>query len=365
MAALGGMISATLAFSLRPMYTATAVIMPPQQQQSSAASLLGQLGPLAGVAERDLGLRNPTEIYIGILGSRTIADDLIDTFGLRELYGAKTRMETRRILAGRSKFSSSKGSLITIDVADSEPRRAADLVNAYVDELHKQTNRLALTESAQRRLFFEQKMEDENKALANAEVALEATQERTGAVQVSAQVETVIKAMAQLRAEIASREVALASLRRAATPQHPEVVRQEAELASLRGQLEKLQSRPEVEHAGDPLIPVLEMPKVGLQYVRALRDLKYHETLFELTSKQYEVARLDEAKETPVIQVVDRALPPEKKSWPPRADLTMAGVFLGGAFGCFLAWSRTRLRTSQNVDLLRLKDALLRGTYSS
>ncbi len=323
----GGLVMGITAFLLPPMYTATASIMPPQQQQSTASALLGQLGPLAGAAGSSLGIKTPADLYIGILGSRTIADDLIQAFDLRRLYRVKTLTDARKILTSRSAFSSGKDPMIKISIEDHDPKRAAALANAYVDELYKQNGRLALTESAQRRLFFEREMEAQKKSLADAEVALRKTQERTGVLQVNSQVESIIRTMAQLRAEIASREVALSSLKSAATPQNPEVVRQETEVAAMRDQLQKLEASNDPGRPGDPLIPTSRVPTVGLEYVRALRDLQYNETLFELLSKQYEAARIDEAKEAPVIQVVDPAVPPERKSSPHRAILAFVGAF--------------------------------------
>src|SRR5690606_32897261 len=155
-------------------------------------------------------------------------------------------------------------------------------------------------------------------------------------LKVDAQVESVIQSMAQLRAAIVVREVALASLRTAATGQNPEVVRQESELASMREQLKKLEARQGPQPAGDPMIPISRLPEAGLAYVRALRDLKYQETLFELLAKQYEIARIDEAKDAPLIQVVDTAIPPERKSWPPRAVFAIAGAACFGLLACLL-----------------------------
>ncbi|HEY7335879.1 MAG TPA: Wzz/FepE/Etk N-terminal domain-containing protein [Bryobacteraceae bacterium] len=362
LALAGGFITALVVLRMPPMFTATAVIMPPQQQQSATSAFLGQLGPLAGLAERDLGLRNPTELYLGILGGRTIADDLIETFKLQDVYNQKSRADTRKMLMGRSNFSSARGSLIEISVEDHDPRRAATLANAYVEQLHRLTNQLALTEAAQRRIFFQGQLENENKALSDAELAMESTQERTGVLQVNAQVETLIRSMAQLRAEIVSREVALSSLKRGATSLNPEVVRQETELTALRQELEKLETRAGSASPKDStMLPISDVPKAGLAYVRALRDVKYHEALFELTSKQFEAARIDESRETPLIQVVDRAVPPERKSWPPRAFLTLGGAAVSGLFACLIVLAGSRLRNPLTKEKLHLlKDALAR-----
>ncbi|HEY9140074.1 MAG TPA: Wzz/FepE/Etk N-terminal domain-containing protein [Bryobacteraceae bacterium] len=364
MACAGALIMTAVAFLLPPMYTATTTIMPPQQQQSMASALLGQLGPLAAVAAAgsNLGIKTPSDLYVAILGSRTIADDLIQKFDLRQIYDAPTISEARKVLADRSSFSTAKDPLIKISVEDRDPKRAAALANAYLDELYKQNSRLALTESAQRRLFFECQMDAQKKSLADAEAVLRATQERTGVLQVTAQVESIIQSMARLRAEIAGREVALSSLKSAATPQNPEVVREEAELAMLRQQLQKLEASNDPSAPGDPMIPTSRVPRVGLEYVRALRDLKYNETLFELLAKQYEAARIDEAKEAPIIQVVDRAVPPERKSWPPRAAFPLAGALICGILACLIAAvTSSRLRDPRDADKLSLLKRRLVG----
>jgi uncharacterized protein involved in exopolysaccharide biosynthesis len=167
--------------------------------------------------------------------------------------------------------------------------------------------------------------------------------------------------MARLRAGIAIREVALSSLESAATPQNPEVVRQQAELGALRQQLQKLETSGDPGGHGDTFIPTSLVPKVGLEYVRAVRDLKYNETLFELLLKQYEAARIDEAKEAPVVQVVDSAVPPDRKSWPDRPLLVFTGAFFAGILACLIAVASSRLRETQNAANLRLLKGALIG----
>lgn len=357
----GGLAMTVIAFLLPPMYTATASIMPPQQQQSAASALLGQLGPLASAAGGGLGMKTPADIYVAILGSRTIADHLIQSFNLRQLYDVPTVLDARKVLAKRSRISGGREPLIKVAVEDRDPKRAAALANAYLEELSRQNGRLALTESAQRRLFFERQLEAQKRSLADAEGALRATQERTGVLQVTAQVESVIGNMARVRAGIASREVALSSLESAATPQNPEVVRQQAELAALREQLRKLEASGDPGGRGDPLIPTSLVPAVGLQYVRAVRELKYNETLFELLLKQYTAARIDEAKDAPVVQVVDSAVPPEHKSWPPREGFGFGGAFGFGILACVIAVAGNRLQDPRKAAKLRLLKSRLVG----
>ena len=353
---LGGIIAAVIAFLTPPTYTATAVIMPPQQQSSTAAALLGQLGGVAGLASQSLGIKNPADPYVGILSSRTVADELIAQFGLQDVYKTKNLTDTRKKLASRTSFNSAKYSLIQISVEDRDPKRAADLANAYVDRLQEQNSRLAVTEASQRRLFFERQLEAEKNNLAEAEAAFKKMQEQKGIFQVSSQVEAVIRSMAQMRAEVAAREVNLQRLKAGATTQNPEVLRQEIELKALRSQLQELEASSAKRSQGDPLMPTTMVPEAGLEYTRRLREVKYRETLYELLAKQYEAARIDEAKEAPVIQVVDRAIPPDRKSRHHLESTLALGLLLGGTIGitsAFISYAAQNPACSTNIAALK------------
>lgn len=326
----GAAVAAAVAFLLPDMYTASAVILPPQQQtQPVLAALAGQLGGGA-VSLKDLGLKNPADLYVGILGGRTIADEIITRFKLRERYKKETLEETRKKLARRTSLEAGKDTLITIAVEDPSPEQAAAMANAYVEALQAQNSRLAITEASERRLFFERQLEAEKKALAEAETQLKTAQERTGMLHLNGQVEAAIRSVAQVRAEISAREVALQRLRSGATEQNPEVVRQQAELRELRQQLASLQSAG-APAPGSPLIPTGRVPTTSLEYVRALRELQYHQTLFEMLARQYEAARIEEAKQAPLVQVVDRAVPPDKRSGPPRTLIILLGAVFSPA----------------------------------
>jgi tyrosine-protein kinase Etk/Wzc len=334
----GGILAALLAFIVPPIYTATAVIMPPQQQSSSsAAALLGQLGGMGGLVGQNLGIKNPSDIYVGILNSRTIADRLIAQFGLQDVYKTKTLEDTRKKLARMTKFNPAQYSLIQISVQDRDSKRAADLANAYMTQLQEQNSHLAVTEASQRRLFFERQVEAEKEHLAEAETAFKKMQEKKGIFQVNSQVEAVIRSMVQMRSELAAREVNLQRLKAGATTQNPEVLRQEIELKALNNQLKELESSSAKKSPGDPLMPTSMVPEAGLEYTQRLREVKYRETLFELLAKQYEAARIDEAKEAPVVQVVDFAIPPDKKTAPSRSIYVIIGILLGGMMGVFFA----------------------------
>jgi tyrosine-protein kinase Etk/Wzc len=338
-----------ISLAMTPIYTGTAKIMPPQQQQNgAAAAILGQLGGLAGAASGIAGLKNPNDLYVGMLESRSVADNLIGRFKLKERYEQETMDATRAALNEVTEISNGKkDGMISIGVNDPDPAFAAELANAYVDELTKLTNTLAVSEASQRRLFFERQLKEEKDQLASAEVAMRKMQEKTGMIQLDGQVQAVIASIAQLRASISAKEVQLNAMRTFATGQNPDMLRGQEELQGLKTQLAKLEkSRPQGDT--DFLPPTGKIPEAGVEYVRALREVKYHETMFELLAKQYELAKMDEAKEASLIQVLDKAVPAERKSGPKRALITIAGLFSGLMLGVLIAFLREVIGSSRN-----------------
>jgi tyrosine-protein kinase Etk/Wzc len=347
LATLGAtVLSALVVFLIPVRYAGEAVILPPQPEQSSQALMLGApasalgLGLLAGGGASSL-FRNPGDLYVGLLKSRTVADAIVAKFGLQRLYGSRVMVDTRKQLARRTQIAVGKDLLIHIRVEDADRQRAAAMANAYVDELHLQNSRLALTSAAQRRLFFEEQLRGEREALESAEVAFKQAQQSTGLIYPSGQSAALLRAVAEMRAELASREIEMQRLRLYAGPQNEEARQVEQTIGGLRGQLQKLEGSNTVSE-GDILLPVGKLPGAGLDYLRKMRDVKYHETLFELLAKQYEAARIDEARQSPVVQVVDRAVPLDKKSWPPRALLIAICGVLALFISCWIAAARSR-----------------------
>jgi tyrosine-protein kinase Etk/Wzc len=354
-------IGVALSFWIQPTFTATALILPPQEGQS-VSSMMGQLGALVSLGGGG-GLKTPADLYIGILQSRTIADDIIAKYRLQEAYKAG-KLETARIeLKSNSRFMTAKDGLIHIMVEDHDPNRASELANAYVDELYAMNSHLAITEAAQRRVFFDQELADEKNALTAAENALKQDAEKTGVIQLSGQAESMIRSIAETKAEIASREVEIQSLRTFATDQNPEAVRVQEEINALRGQLAKMESDPRNPQSGSEDFPAGQVPEVSLEYARKLREVRYHETLFDLLSKQYEAARIDEAKAAPIIQVVDRAVPPQGKTAPKRTLITLAFAAFGFFAGCVVSFAAHTLRRMEQVPEYALKLARLRSTF--
>ncbi|MCE5310606.1 MAG: lipopolysaccharide biosynthesis protein [Acidobacteriales bacterium] len=335
---LGGVMAAIVALLMPNMYTATTVIMPPQKDQSMASAILSQLGPLASAAGGEMELKSPSDLYVGLLGCRTIADRIIDRFQLRSRYRQKTATDTRAKLKSRSRFRSSpKDSLIRVEVKDEDPKLAAAMANAYVEELNIQKKDFAIDDAGQRRVFLQRQLEKEKAVLIQTEQTMKGMQSRTGVIQLDGQMSAAIGSVAALKAQITAAEVALERLRIGATEDNPEVLRREAEMRALRAELAKLTRSSD---RGDPIVATGALPEVGLEYIRRVRDLKYHELLFELLSKQYEAARLDEAKASPDLQVVDSAIPADKKSGPQRPLITLVGCFAGAALGAFAAYVR-------------------------
>jgi tyrosine-protein kinase Etk/Wzc len=335
MSLAGFVLAIVLVLFVAPSYTAKTTILPPEQEQSSSSALLGQFGALASLSGvgSAMGLKNPADLFIGILQSQSVTDALIKRFDVIRLYHPKRMSDARLLFQKNAKFVAGKDGLISISFVDGDPRRAAAIANAYVDELYKLNNRLAFGAASQRRLFFERQLAQEKDKLADAEVSLKQTEEATGVIAPSGQTENIIRQVSQLQAEITEREVELGALRTSSTDENPDVVRLTTELSSLRAQLRDLENGPGAKHArGDISITTANVPEAGLAYIRKERDVKYHQLLFDLLARQYEAARMDEAKSAPVIQVVDPALPPDRKSAPFRALWALVGGALGFLF---------------------------------
>ncbi len=350
-----GLLAMAISLLLTPIYTSTAKIMPPQQQQGSglAAAMLGQLGGLAGAAGSIAGLKNPNDLYVGMLESRTITDSLIARFKLKERYEVETMDDAREALDQAVEINSGKkDGMISVSVDDKDPQFAADLANAYIDELSKLNQTMAVSDASVRRLFFEEQLKSVKDQLAEAEVALRKTQEKTGMIQPDGQVQAIISSIAQLKATIAAKEVQIKAMRTFATAQNPELLRAQEELRGLQVQLTKLEQS-QSGKKGDFMVPTDSLPEVGVEYVRRLRDVKYNETLFEMLAKQYELAKIDEAKDSSLIQVLDKAVPAERKTKPKRALITLLGLMGGamiGVLGAFVreAYIRSRQSPSDN-----------------
>jgi uncharacterized protein involved in exopolysaccharide biosynthesis len=348
--------STVVAFLLPVRYEANIVMMPPQQN-SSIGSALGQLGsgslaslsPLASLAGSSLGIKNPADMYVSLLTSRTVEDALIQRFSLMSEYRQKRLSDARKELEYRTTaVAGSKDGLIRISVEDPDPRRAAELANGYVEEFRKLSATLAITEAARRRLFFEQQLQEAKESLSTAEEAMRATQQSTGVLQIDSQARSLIESAAILRGQVVAKQVQIQSMRSFAAEDNPRLVLARQELAALQAQLARLAGS-QSDSGSDILMSKGRVTGSGIEYLRRLRDLKYHETVFELLAKQFEIAKLDEAREGSIVQVVDSAVAPDKRSSPHRLLIVISATIL--AFFLTGFWIVLRHRWAQAADL--------------
>ena len=306
-------------------YTGVTRILPPQQSQSTAAAMLIQLGGLADIAGQSLGIKNPNDLYVGMLKSRTVADTLIDRFGLKKVYDENTYHYARMELEKRTMVASGRDGIIKVEVEDKDPKRAAAIANGYVEELYKLTQTLAVTEASQRRLFFERQLDQTRKNLASAEAAARQGLEKGGLVVVDAQGRGMIETTARLRAQIAVKEIQIGAMRAFATGQNPDLRQAQHELDAMKQELAKMEGTSSGRDTADSASKA-----DGMENLRLLRDVKYFETIFELLAKQYEIARIDEARDASLIQVLDEAVEPEQKSKPKRALIVILSALVAG-----------------------------------
>jgi uncharacterized protein involved in exopolysaccharide biosynthesis len=307
-----GLAALVIAFLMTPSYTARTSFLPPQQQQSGMASALASLGGLAGLAGA-AAIKSPADQYVALMQSVSAKDRLIDQFDLLQVYDAKYRFEARRALEQNTRIAiGKKDGLISIEVDDESPKRAADMANAYVEELRRLTSVLAVSEAQQRRVFFEKELKDARDQLAKAQQELQASGFNVGALR--AEPKAAAENYARLKAEITAAEVRTQVLRGSLADSSPEVQRQLSQLSALRAQLARLEQTADAS--------------VGPDYLTKYREFKYRETLFELFARQYELARVDESREGALIQVVDVAVPPEYKSKPKRLFIAVAATML-------------------------------------
>lgn len=313
-----GVVTLGITFLIPPTYTATAVILPPAQSSSSSlAALAGQLGgALGGMAGAAAGIKNPADQYVGLLKSRNVADQIVERFKLQELYDVEFRQDARKQLSGNVRIDAGKkDGLITIDVDDHSPARAADMANAYVEELRRMTREFAVGEASQRRAFFEGQVKQVRESLSAAERDLSASGITEEALKAAP--EAAVEALALVKAQVAAQQVKIASMRGFVADDNPDLRQAQTELVALRAQLERVQARAEGDSAGSG-------------YAEKYREFKYNQVLFELVVQQYEMARLDEAREGNVIQVIDAAVVPERKTKPKKGQIAVVATLLAG-----------------------------------
>lgn len=346
---LAGLVVLGYSFMIAPTFTSRTTVLSPQQQQQGLAAVVGQSAAIAGLAGLG-GTKSPADQYVSLMQSSVVTDRLIERFKLMEVYKSEFRFLARKTLLDRTRIAVGKrDGIIAIEVDDKDPRRAADLANAFVEELRVLSDRLALSEAQQRRVFFEKHLQETRDRLAKAQQALGASGFSQGALK--AEPRAAAENYARLRAELTAAEVKLQTLRQGLVESTPEVQQQQALVAAMRAQVGSLERNS--SFSGDA------------EYVGRYREFKYQETLFELFSRQYELARVDESREGALIQVVDLAEPAEWKSKPSRALYGIAGTLVAFVLlAVFVVvrdvWRRASLSPETGAKIERLRSALRR-----
>lgn len=346
-----GIVAVVVSLLMTPIFTATTTLLPPQTSQGGAAALLGQLGGLGGLAGLDIGGgAGSPEMFVTMLQSRSAKDKMIERFNLMEKYEAEFKTDVYKKLDKVVEITTDKKSgLITVAVDDEEPQFAADMANAYYEVLKELLTRVAITEAQQKRVFFEEQFAKAKNELADAEVKLKEVQERTGLIQLEGQATATFEAIAQLRAEVTRREAQLAALRSFATTSNPEYRRVSSELASLRAQLAETEKTSGANSEDLTAFSTGKLPEQGLEYVRAFREVRYNEAIFEIMAKQFELAKVEEAKETSNIQQLDQATVPEKRSSPKRGIIVIGALFLVSLLSILAIYARALWRKSKAI----------------
>ncbi len=333
----GAACGLALAFLLPVQYTAVTTILPSGSSSSLASAFAaqsGELGLLANIAGSGLGFHNPAEVCLLMLRSRSVEDAVIQRFQLMQEYRKKRLSDTRVALERTTSVTLNlKTGIISISARDRDPARAAEIANGYVDEFKKFTGSLAITEAGQRRVFFEKQLLEATGNLNQADDAFKNTQQITGMLDPTSATKADLESAVAIREEIATRQVQLRTMRTYSTEQNPAVARVRQEIAGLQTQLAELTgSKHDV--ANDPLVPKDRIPEAGSEYSRRLRDVKYNEAVVAVLAKQLEIARLDEARQSPAVQVVDLAVTPDRRSSPKRTVILLASAMLAFCSAC-------------------------------
>ncbi len=332
-------ITAVISLIMPEIYMAKTRILRPQQQSSAVVSrLLSQFGSAAGTAAGLFGLNSPNALYIALLTSRPVMEAVVERFDLVKLYGTETVVDAGEQLSGNVKVRSSSWSgIISISVYDRDPQLAADIANSLVKELKNLTKTLAITEATRRRVFFGERLKETRETLIKAEKDMADFKAKTGVLALDAQAKAVISAISGMRAKIAEKEVQLKVMRTYSAPNNPDLQKIEEALLGLKSELKKLETG---EGKGyDYLMSTGGMPEVSIEYIRKLRKLNFTEELYNLFLKQYEAARIDEGRDAVMIQVLEKAIPPEKRIEPKRRRMVMIAALAGFLFSvllCFL-----------------------------
>lgn len=335
--------SVVISLILPKTYRATASVLPPQGESSMSSMMMSKAqAGVGGGLGNFLGLKSPADLWLGILRSNTVSDAIISRFKLKELLGMKAIEDVRQSLSSKVEIKKSKEEIISIAVVDSDPKRAAEMANAFVEELDRVNKGLGTTGGQRTRFFLEERLVLAKDELERLEDELRRFQEGTNAVRIDEQSKAVMEAVGQVKGNIIAKEVELETLLTYTTDENPQVKTVRTHLSEMRKKQREFESG---KSDYGVFIPINRVPGLSVRYAELVRDLKVQETLFELLTQQYEMAKIQEAKDSPTIQVLDVATPPDKKYKPRRSLIVMSVTllsFFAGIIYAFVADFRDR-----------------------
>jgi len=358
----GFLASTFIAFLIPTRYESTTRLMPPDSNQSgglamAAAALSGGAGGLGGIASEMLGMKSTSDIFVGILTSRTVQDKLIQQFDLKKLYGDRRIEDARMELAGHtSLFVDRKSQIITIAVNDHDPKRAAAIGQAYVEELNRLVAELSTSSARRERIFLEERLQAVSKDLESAEKEFSQFASKNSAIDIKEQGKAMVEAAAILQGQLIAAESEFEGLRQIYTDNNVRVRSVRARIDELKHQLEKIGGKGEDASAPSgqqqaALYPsIRRLPLLGVTYADLYRRTKVEEAVFESLTKEYEMAKVQEVKEIPVVKVLDSPNIPEKKSFPPRLLIMLLGTAFAFALATTWVFGKTAWDQTDSID---------------
>lgn len=353
---ISGILSFSLAFSLPFSYKSTAKILPPQQDNSLMGLMLGSIGgSFSNLAGDFLGRGTPADMYVGILNTEAIKDKIIDRYHLIKAYEQKNRIDTYNLMDKKIEISSGKkDGIISISAEDKDPVKAAAIANSYIDELSNLLTRMNTTSSQQNRIFLEERLAKTKTDLLTAENKLRDFQSKHKVIDVPEQTKGAILQIAEMTGQLTLEEVKLASLRRTLTDSSQEVKSQLSVVNNIKSQIARMEGKKE----GSTIPTIGSVPSLGKEYLDIFRQLKIQETLFELITKQLEVAKLNESKSITPIQIIQKATVPDKKFKPKRLSIIVSLTFFSSLMAVFASFVIERSKHMQEEDKQKLNQLI-------
>lgn len=343
-------LSVAASLILPKIYAATASVFPPQRDGLLGSGMAGTrlesgAGALAGSF---FGIKSPADVWVGVLKSTTVRDALIEKFQLKERYGTRTMDETRKVLASKVSITKDKDEIIHITVEDRDPDTAAGIANAFTEELDNVNRRTSMTQGKSARLFVGKRLEKVNADLKEAEEALRKFQEKNRAVKLDEQSKAIIETMATIKGQIISQEVKLETLLSYATHDNHLVQLLEREISELKGKLNEISGGGASKNRG-AFVPIERLPALASQYASLVRDVKIQEVVYELLVQQHEMALIQEARDSPTVQVLDRAVVPDSRIKPKRTKMVFMYTLSAAILSVLIAFFTEYVKRVRNA----------------